>query len=546
MSVKRLSFLGFAVSFLGAAFAACSGGSEDTPAPTGVGGASAGASGSGGSGAGGDGGTQAGGAASGGGGSAGAGLVGGGGAVGGNQGGSGGKGGASAAGGAGGGAGAGGSAGGTGGATTGGSGGAGSGGGQSGTAGIGGSGAGQSGSGGFAGALGGDGGGPSGTEAPMWEPVVNPTGNCKLDRLTNPGTMRAPFKWVKCDIDLPGCLMLELDPALTFAGGTDHRGPAAYDDGVHKWILMRFGPPKLVEDISLVSRYDGVTVGGYWSHDTTEATGCYTRDGSIGAGYVASPFVFPVAQQLRFEIGALVPGGGLSLSPPVKGSTGAFPNVDNAWLPGRFTVDWQGYRFETYDAKTGADVKLLAGDVAGGYWYASSMGDHVVTSRFTVPNDQLLISDGAAELSLLYDDPDASSLSPVFDGENLLWVKAVGRNFDGTWQHGELWGSPKATTPAAMKPKFISPFYPGPTVDFTAGFGYVAGSEQYPGGNQQYFFVITVKTGERRRASIPANMRILTLAAVMRDEVLVMAGFKGKAYSRYYRVPIAAMPVVPF
>jgi hypothetical protein len=373
--------------------------------------------------------------------------------------------------------------------------------------------------------------------------------NCPLDRLANLATVRAPFHWGACDIDVPGCLQLKHDPAFSYPAKIIYHGLHGYDDGNKKWILLDYGSPTKQENIALVARYDGVVVAGYRTRDRSE-TGCYPRAGSMGLGHVALSYAFPSIDKIRLVTGALSEGGGLALSPEIPSFGAPYPEVGHAWLPGRVSLWWQGGRIDTFDWKDGTDQRFLAfSSKLGGFLeYPTATKDRIVSSVFS-QHDFLVASDGLTSATVLYKDPDASIIKPRFDGTHLVWIRCLNllpppQGYDAC----EVWASLPATSQADFKPFYVGPYpYIGPNATLTAGHGYLYGTEAINGADLRSIYLYQASTGTRRRYTLPKTHLVNNSTAVLHDEVLMTARLATDDFvSRYYRIPIASIPVQPF
>jgi hypothetical protein len=323
---------------------------------------------------------------------------------------------------------------------------------------------------------------------------------------------------------------------------------AAYDDGVDKWIALRYDGGTRVRFV--VAKADGSAVVAL---DAPDQTVCDFGEIAVGNGhYGVTIGSTVVAAPDTAEDGAVV--GALAATKPAISQLTLTPKIIYPWMSalygGRaYWKEGMGSSISSCDWELGTDRKgEVDASVAGGEISdIVATPDGVLFSVRRVPH-VVLARLGAAKpgMAVTYlTDPDADLMFPVFTGSHLTWLRGEGHQPDETYTTLTLWTSSYSSS--GLTPTVLAVWPWHAATDLAGAHDHVAMADGIAGADQISVHTWHVPDGEHRMVHVdPAYVAGGPVAGIWHDEVVFPVAAKN-ATSPYtlYRVPIASMPVVP-
>ncbi len=338
------------------------------------------------------------------------------------------------------------------GGSDGGAGEAGANGGSAGTAGTGGSSAaGTAGSGGTA--TGGTAGaaGSSFGAAPVWKELPELVGACHVEKLQNPGAVRA-FVWQPCSWS-SGCEQAHMNPALVKQDAAFTPPGQASDDGTRVVIAL----DALETNMALIMREDGSLYAAYHVVNSADAD-CEMAAASTWGEYYGA---FPALRSLN-EYGAVTAS--------ISGSDHVFtiPKPYPAPTPGGY---YMGSKLWIWEWIGGQYSSMSAVDGSGFQQFTAPLGDIKEIDKPAVAGDEFFFttwrvgdggqlmreidrSDGLSDLQpFLVGTYDAQWCSPAYANNYLGFLKGLHPPDVYSYKDIEIWAAPYVTDPAKLQPK---------------------------------------------------------------------------------------------
>lgn len=353
-----------------------------------------------------------------------------------------------------------------------------------------------------------DGGDPSIEVEPGWVRLEGFSRQCQNERATNPAPL-LEVRWEPCPFDPESCVYLDWDPR--FSRRFVRRGSSDHDGTKGVFVMSEVVTDDEGEGaiyIDAVADTDG-RVYAAW-RDVRDADRQFACGGvtAVGAGRVAH-----TAQSL-----------------------GPRPGTELLFGPHRL------YWSDLEMASDGENLALVFSSdetVAGNFVQQIQTSESLVAMQLA-PSGTLMLFDGTTWVERggfahegFADEPRVSggsafwssggiltasmTLAPIVLQEgplffvdtaepDLVWLRVVDREPDGTIAATELWTAPLTTDPAALRPRQV-----GPRID-PAGTGAAVGQGLYAYNSQQpeppyltSIYVIDLGDGSRRRYDLPTG-----------------------------------------